>query len=720
MNHVKKKLERLLSVLVVAAMVFSVVMPVSAAAAEPNTPKEEVVYINLNTDGSVKEIIVVNIFSLNEAGRIIDYGEYQSLRNMTTTDEIGYSDGIVTIDAGAGKLYYEGRLDSDAMPWSISIRYYIDGKEYTADEVAGMSGQLKITMSITENTASKGSFFDGYALQASFSLDTDICRNIIAPDATVANVGSDKQLTYTILPGKGAEIEITADVTCFEMEGIAINGIPLNLNIEVDDEELMDQITELLDAIEKLDDGAGDLADGVFELQDGVRTDLQSGVSDLQDGAHRLYNGTSDLKDGGSNLQNGVAELQTGVSSLDEGIRSLNDGIIQMQGALDSLNAQSGTLTNGSSTFKAALSQLQSALGGISVTSEDLSALTSASSAIKAGIDNLVSGATALQQSVNFSAYKAAMQQNGLDIDTLRQNNESAISNLAALISNLQSQIDLMSEAGVDTSALENQVGQLQNVVALLNANNANITGMENYLETVNRNLAVLLEGATTLQSSYDTFDSKITELANILGNLAYQMSELSSAVNTLVSEYEKLDSGITAYTDAVAQIVAGYSQISDGAGKLVNGSGALVSGSQSLYSGTNELLSGIVEIYNGAGTLYDGTGELDEGVAELLAGIAQLYDGSNELKDGTLAMREETSGMDTQITEKIDELLESITGGNMELESFSSGQNTQVESVQFVIKTPHIQVEEVTETLIEETESLNFWQKLLRLFGLY
>ena len=49
-------------------------------------------------------------------------------------------------------------------------------------------------------------------------------------------------------------------------------------------------------------------------------------------------------------------------------------------------------------------------------------------------------------------------------------------------------------------------------------------------------------------------------------------MSELSTAVNTLVTEYEKLDSGIKRYTDAVAKIVASYSQITDGLPSLFLG----------------------------------------------------------------------------------------------------------------------------------------------------
>lgn len=714
------KCKRILSFALVVTILISMADAVSAASQELSIPKQEVVYVNLNSDGAVSEIYVVNIFDLDEDGQIMDYGKYQSLRNMTTTDEIHYADGTVTIDAGAGKLYYEGKLDSSVIPWNISIHYYMDGEEYSADEIAGMSGSLKITMQITQNKNCEGTFFDGYALQATVMLNINQCKNISAPDATMANAGSNKQLTYTILPGKGADIEITADVSDFEMDAISINGIPLNLNIEIDDEELMDRITELLEAIEELDDGAGELYDGVSELQDGAQTDLGDGVFELKEGAYQLYSGASDLQDGGTSLQSGAFDLQSGAASLDEGIQSLNEGINQIQSALNSLNAQSGTLTNGSSEFKAALGQLQSALDSASVSAEDLSALTNASSSIKNGVDDLVSGIIVLQQNVSFAAYKAAMNQNGLDIDALKQNNEAAISNLNAMISSLWAQIAVLQEAGGDTSDLESQVSQLGNVIMLLQASNASITGTESYLTTISQNLSTLLEGAATLQTSYAAFDSKITGLVDMLGSLAYQMSSLSTAVNSLASAYEELDSGITDYTDAVAQIVTGYSQLSDGAAQLVTGSGSLVSGSQTLYSGTSELLSGIAEIYNGAGSLYDGTGELNEGVAELIAGIARIHDGTGELKDGTYTLWDETDGMDTELSDKIDELLKSITGGDTETVSFVSEKNTNIDSVQFVIRTPSIEIDEENVPDTEPAAALSFWQKLLRLFGLY
>lgn len=712
-------LRKSISVFLASALLVSA-LPVSASALEANTEKEEVVYVNLGNDGSVREINVVNIFGGNTEGIIIDYGKYQDVRNMTTTDTIDFSGDAIKINSSAEKLYYEGKLESTLMPWDIQIRYFLDGKEYSAEEIAGKSGEIKLTICIAQDQKYRGDFYDNYALQASLSFDTDKCKNIVAPDATVANVGSKKQLTYTILPGKGADIEITAEVSEFEMDGISINGIPLNLNIEVDDEELMEQITELLDAISQLDDGAAELHEGVFDLQDGAQSDLKSGVNDLKDGAEQLHSGAADLKDGGSTLQDGAADLQNGVNALDEGIHSLNSGIGQMQEALNTLNQQSPELVNGSASFKAALTQLQEALGGVSLTTEDLSALTDASSAIKSGIDNLVNGIIALQSNVNFDAYKGAMSQNGLDIDGLRQKNESAISGLEGLISSLSTQIENLKSAGVDTSEIESQVSQLSDIISLLRANNASIGGTESYLQTVSSNLSSLLQGATALQENYGTFDGKIGELVNKIGGLAYQMSELSSAINTLVSEYGKLDQGINGYTEAVAKIVASYSQLTDGAAQLVTGSSALKTGSESLYSGTGELLSGIVEIYDGTGTLKDGTGTLDDGVAELLSGIAQLYDGAGELKDGTSTMREETAGMDTEITDKIDELIETVTGGDFEVTSFVSEKNTNVQSVQFVIKADGVQTEEVSEVMEEAPKKLTVWQKFLNLFGLY
>lgn len=86
-------------------------------------------------------------------------------------------------------------------------------------------GKLEIKMSIRQNPDCDSSFFDGYALQATVTLNTELASNIAAEGATMANVGRNKQLTYTILPNTEKEITISADGQNFEMNAMAFNGI---------------------------------------------------------------------------------------------------------------------------------------------------------------------------------------------------------------------------------------------------------------------------------------------------------------------------------------------------------------------------------------------------------------------------------------------------------------------------------------------------------------
>ena len=64
------------------------------------------------------------------------------------------------------------------------------------------------------------------------------------------------------------------------------------------------------------------------------------------------------------------------------------------------------------------------------------------------------------------------------------------------------------------------------------------------------------------------------------------------------------------------------------------------------------------------------------------------FHSGALKLKDGTSELRSETDGMNDKISGKIDEMLDSITGGDEPIVLFTSDKNTDIDSVQFVIKT--------------------------------
>lgn len=297
-----------------ALLLCSTALPTFAAA--PSTEKEEVVYIMTDAGGAVQNLNVVNIFG---SGSVTDYGDYTAVKMLTTNDPITQNGDEITFTTDADRVYYQGTLEGREIPWNISIRYELDGKTVTPEELAGKSGKLKIYFTVTKNENCAGSFYEDYALQAAFALDTTKCRNIAAPDATEANVGANKQLSYVILPGRGIDTTITADVTDFEMDAVSINGVKMSLNIDIDTDSLKEQVGEITDAVGQVNDGASALSDGASQLHTATGT-LHNATGQLNSGAGQLSEGAASLCDGLSTLSGMSRQLQNGAQQAFAGL----------------------------------------------------------------------------------------------------------------------------------------------------------------------------------------------------------------------------------------------------------------------------------------------------------------------------------------------------------------------------------------------------------------
>ena len=291
-------------------------MPAVAAAAA--TPKEEVIYANLDASGAVTGVYAVNSFVVSAGETVTDYGSYSAVRNMTTADPLDQSGDTISVTASEdGKLYYEGTMDAaTALPWIVKLTYTLDGQEIRPEELGGKSGALAIRLQVSRNPDCTGDFFDNYALQVTMSLDTKLAQNIVADGATVANVGSSKQLSYILLPGADSDVTITADVTDFAMDAISLNGVRLNLNLDLDGEDLTGMMDQLQGGSVQLDDGANALADGIAQVRAAL-TQMQTalnGISASTDQITTLLNASSQIQDGIAQLDDGAAQLEEQVS----------------------------------------------------------------------------------------------------------------------------------------------------------------------------------------------------------------------------------------------------------------------------------------------------------------------------------------------------------------------------------------------------------------------
>lgn len=676
MNHIK----RVIAGMLVAVLAFSI-LPMYAFAASGNTPKEEVVYISLNADGSVKEINVVNIFDLDADGKIIDYGKYESIRNMTSTDKIGYNNETITVDAKAGKLYYEGKLSSKVIPWNITIKYYIDGKEYTANEIAGKSGNLKISINVNENTDCIGNFFEGYALQASVTLDTDNCTNIVADGATVANVGSNKQLTYTILPNKDADIEITAKVSDFEMSAIAINGIKLNLAIEIDDAVINEKIDKIIDAVKGLDDGASKLNGGAKDLYDSTTT-LKDKVGELYTGVGALATGTSDLANGLSAVTSKNKELLDGAYEAFKGICSASETILNAELTKNGIP----TIKLTPETYATVLTELLKTMDADVVYNMAYDkALAEVTKQVEAQADALFAGY--VEQNAN-AIYLAYIQSQA---DTLYAQVAAQ-----AVLEQLVASGYTEQQAVAYLQTAEGQVLVAQTVGAMTDEQKQQI------ITTAVQNL---------------TDDQKTQIKAGAVASLTdEQKTQIRKGYIDQMMKSKEVTEQITAAVTAANSAAASVAELK---GQLDNYS--------LFYTGLKEYTSTVSDAANGANTLklnmdtlYTNVGTLKTSVGELNDGVKTLYDGTATLKNGTGEFVKETDGIEDEVGGEVDKMITEATGSDEEITSFVSDKNTNVDAVQFVIQTEAIEMEESVGTEPVVVEKLTFWQKLLRLFGLY
>lgn len=277
----------LLAVLLVTSCLFAA----SAAA------KEEVVYANLDKNGGVEGVYVVNIFGYSELVNavaanpaepvIVDYGDYTSVKNLVSTEAIVKTGGdeytiYLNPEVPAdGKLYYQGNT-KNIIPWNIDVAFFLDGKEVSAEEIAGAAGHVTVHVNIDENPAYgvNNFFYKNYALTVTILLDANTCLNIVSKDATIANNAANKQLTYTILPEKVTEIIIDTDSVDFSMDEISINAVRLSLHIDTDSIDMSD-VDDLKNAVRNLAGLSTTLSSLSSTLYTKIKMDLGGEHSEL-------------------------------------------------------------------------------------------------------------------------------------------------------------------------------------------------------------------------------------------------------------------------------------------------------------------------------------------------------------------------------------------------------------------------------------------------------
>ena len=355
----KRKLSALLSVFLCFAMCLSTLgfaadTPTSEPSPEPSDGTEttetvqegpeEVIYGRLDNYGRARSAYAVVTLTVDEPGTVTHYGSYTAVENLTDTSPINYSNGVVTLEAeDSGRYYYQGTLRRALMPWDIEISYKLDGEEIDPDDLSGASGELEVDIHTATNSGFDTYFTDNYMLQISVTLDSSLCEDISARNGTVANAGSDKQITFVVLPGGEGDVGFSAKVHDFSMAGFTIAGVPYSVSGMMGDTEELDTITDGLDqlsgAVSQLASGADALAEGAGALGDNSAT--------LTEASDQIASALNEISSGlqGFDIDSMMPDMSM-FDQLTSGLTQIAVGMEQIADTIDSMAGQSGTDTD--------------------------------------------------------------------------------------------------------------------------------------------------------------------------------------------------------------------------------------------------------------------------------------------------------------------------------------------------------------------------------------
>ena len=647
--------------------------PVSAAqqAAElqQKISKDETVYVLTGADGSVKKIIVSDWLK-NELGSasVADKSDLSDIENVKGDESYTINGDNMTVwDAQGNDIYYQGNIQKE-LPVGLSVRYYLDGKSVSPEELKGKSGKVTIRFDY-ENRQYETVQINGvnqriyvpFAMLTGMILDNDTFQNVQITNGKLVNDGDRTVVVGLAFPGLQENlnlsrddlsipdsVEITADVTNFSLGmtvTLACNDLFSQLGdvdlTSLDSTSALDQLTGAMD---QLLSGSSSLYEGLSTLLD-KSGELVSGVEELAQGAAAIKSGADSVDDGAAQLKAGLADLSSGLNTLSANSEALNSGAKQVFNSLletaatqiraKGLNVPDLTIEN----YAEELNTLIKSLDETTVYETALKQVTDAVEAQRPVITQKVTEAVrqqvetqvtaAVRQQVTEKVTAAVQQQVSATVtDTVQQQVAEQVIQTAANMS--KADYDAAVAAGIIPQQTQDAVN------AAIQAQ----MGSEAVQSKIAENVSA--------QMASEAVQSKITE------NIDTQIS--SEAVQATITENtdaqlqtEAIQATIQQQTELQVQKAISENMASDAVQsqlkKASEGAQTLIALKASLddyntfYLGLLTYTGGVDDAAAGANDLYAGADQLKGGTAQLRAGAAQLYNGVLQLQDGTPAL---------------------------------------------------------------------------------
>ena len=515
--------------------------------------KDETVYSKLDASGKNYETIVSTHIKNTEDEEIIrDLSDLLNVKN-TSGDET-YTQNGTTFEWKANKndIYYQGNTDKE-LPISCEVKYELDGEEISANDIAGKSGKIKITLQYknkeerTVNINGKNiKMYVPFVVMTGTIIQNENAKNVEVSSGKVVDDGTKTIVVGMAMPGLSdddikipSNIEITMDATNFKTNSIMSYITPKVL--EEDDLKILDDLDEVYSQVNTLQTSMNQIQNGANTLKDGT-TEIEAGANILKEGVTTAYNGAQTIS---SEVAKSTKSLKNDKSE------AIDEATLK---AIKQQAAQSSKLTEEQKAQITAQAKASSVL-----TEEQKAQITEqakASSALteeqKAQITVQAKASSVLTDEKKAKIIAAAQESYPIELTEAEK----------ALIIGTAKNVAEQTAVTTALKTAQDTATQTAVTTALTTAQNiATQTAVTTALTTAQETAT-----STAMQTS--------TTVAKQVGNQAKKQftNQVISQMTTLGNGLNQLTSGLSQLNDGASSLADGTTQVNDGANTLAEG----------------------------------------------------------------------------------------------------------------------------------------------------
>lgn len=679
----KKRYQRL-GVMGLAAVMACTGTVLPVLAGQASVAVDENMYVNLDYYGNVDKVNVVKGCDLNGQTTITDYGNYTAVTNMSDYTEPVIEGNKVTWNVSPdykGRFYYKGELDAKrvALPWNFDVSYKLNGVPKNADELAGASGLIEIHIDAKFNdSADVNEYYkNNFVLAVAVMVDTNDCYSLEADGAQKQTIGSNSAVVFTALPGEDGDFTVRIGTDSFETSGVFMAMTPLTGSD-------LEHVTDLKDAKDTWKESGDEMHDSMQQMALSVEA-MRDGINSLQNGmnsaesARQTWSGAKD-----SILEGNDRAIET-LSAVSDQLEAMIPHIETAKEAADTAHDSLGDIVDTVREMQDPLNKLHSALKGVKSGSEDLAGAVPSLN-------------TLMQQIITLDA-------------TLQANEQIYVTSLASMGVSLQD-VDDDYYIDMDVDLYDDRT-----------ASPSDSSGIAMYSSA----------GSSAAAAAGLPMD--MVTLQTVLGQKTQKLQTLAAASNKLASEMSSL-------LDDVADTAKYTSELTDSLEMLTEDTAALYDSMDSYYpdlqaalDDSEELMNRTTEALNTSlstaaivqNTLKNSSDNLDAATRDSIRGTLELLDKSLSVLDSTASIRHAGVTMKEAIDKEWDDLDGDTRFLNMdpnaEKVSFTSDENQEPESVQIILRTAEISLDDDDEVLDAESEAASqsplrrIWNVLVKMW---